>query len=626
MFAHAKTSAVTNYHKRKSQKMDANKGKRHKIEMTPYNKRIFVEAKKQLKQKNPLKAAQIFESIGMIREAVKVLEHTGSIDAAARVLIKIRAVDRAGYIYARNKQWKKAAMCFEEAGKRQESALCLFEDQSFEAAMSIFVETEDYISAAECAEALNSNRFAAYYSLKSEQEEEACKFYHLLGVETENLSELKLHSMEQDFLNRKVQGGFSGQGVIKLAAQTPKNSKLVLGLCEKHQVEILESVLGYLQESDLDLIIRNLNSDDSSSVFLADTLRKIGSFSFAGRVYELLKDFDSAASCYQSAGLDEKYNFAVEENQSPQSSEKSGNALFVLDVTGQNDSADDMDVILAKAESKQQPEHNKSLLEYTSPRAARVKPNLENTAEESEEFDLQVQNDVAMPDDQSFESDSSAFVLSENKSLEPSSDAEYGLEGFSLQDASGDLEGLLTGSPENLEDPLEASLTQEDDRSQSAKQDSNIQSMDEYISEPFKESQMMVGFSDEEIKKIWSMGEVMNVEAGSKLVDYYVRIDGLYTVLSGQLIRYVRENDEDVFVNHVGKSGSFGEFWLVGDLPNSNMWKADVQSKVHVFTVEQFSKLAKEHPSLATKMYKRINEKIFRMMSENPTLKTSLAG
>jgi len=56
------------------------------------------------------------------------------------------------------------------------------------------------------------------------------------------------------------------------------------------------------------------------------------------------------------------------------------------------------------------------------------------------------------------------------------------------------------------------------------------------------------------------------------------------------------------------------------------MWKADIQTKVHILTTDQFSKLSQENPALATKIYKKINEKIFQMMSENPSLKTSFAS
>jgi len=130
------------------------------------------------------------------------------------------------------------------------------------------------------------------------------------------------------------------------------------------------------------------------------------------------------------------------------------------------------------------------------------------------------------------------------------------------------------------------------------------------------ESFYKVGFiadlTDDEKEIIRIAGYERTFISGQTVLDFNESPEGVYFVLKGSASSYMLGESGDEFVHKINRFGTFGEFWLLADIPPTAKFVADEVLKTFVVPKDRFIEIMHKDGTLARKLYKRFTARLIR--------------
>ena len=177
-----------------------------KRKLSSEEKKIFLQAKIALRS-SPKKAASLFESINLYREAIDALEQAGFIQDAADVLFRMGVPERAGVILVRNKKYKEAMGAFNAAKKYDFAAKAAKKGGLLDEAAKFYEKSGMYAQAAECYVEVGNHSEAAKKFIQAGQHDKALELYPTILDSVSDLSQLSLNKDEIKLIKSHVASG-----------------------------------------------------------------------------------------------------------------------------------------------------------------------------------------------------------------------------------------------------------------------------------------------------------------------------------------------------------------------------------------------------------------------------------
>jgi tetratricopeptide (TPR) repeat protein len=281
-------------------------------QLSPGDKKIYLQAQDLLNSGRPPQAAQLLESIQMQREAITILENAGLIHEAARILMRMGKHNRAGVVYARHGYWERAADSFKMAEMPLEVAKCAKESGNFIMAAEYFLKANRPGDAGRMLIEAGEHRNAAKYLAEGQEIDLAMKEYKTF------LQENKSDSMVFDTNELKAMTGWLGAGnydreIARIVACTGRAKELVLSFAKQGKSE--EGADAYrLSKEDLSSTL--LSEVDYENPIMWEELAKIfilnGLFEKAGVIFERKGLFERAAVAFEKGENRERAAYCYE--------------------------------------------------------------------------------------------------------------------------------------------------------------------------------------------------------------------------------------------------------------------------------------------------------------------------
>ncbi len=274
------------------------------------------QARKYLAEGQDISAAKLFESLGMVREAVDAYEKAGFYAQGAQALMRINRPHRAGIIFARGEMWADAAKCFVAAEMHEEAAKCYVQTGQFEEAANAYMSVEDFVNAANAYAKVGKFRKAAHAFDLSGDKLNATRQLRLALSSESSLGQGRLTEAELALVQKE---GFStsesSETVFKALHGDPRLPAMIEGfLLKKDFVRaeqlykfadtdtrsslIGKAVDGKIVQDDLIHLLRKVKDHLS----LGYILQKTGQSAQAGYEFEQAREWDLAISNYVKAG------------------------------------------------------------------------------------------------------------------------------------------------------------------------------------------------------------------------------------------------------------------------------------------------------------------------------------
>jgi len=329
-------------------------GKRHfdKNKLTPYQKRIYKQAKSLLKQGRHANSAQLLESIGLHRQAIELLEQSNNIREAAAMLMRMQLPGRAAAIFKRNKMLFDAAECYKIAGQPEEEALCALEIGDGQRAAKCYMAAGKPDTAAKCFAQTGNIREACKLYAQSKNMAETIKLLNQLLEKTLDISKLNLTPDEIDIATKFIMVGNTNPRLADVVVFTGKTMGVLNTLIKACNPTAAAELYKRNRTDINDQLLSQVLSAEQS-ITLAEMFKEVNNFEYAGKVYQRLDDFVNAgksyrqassfgiaAECFDRAGMKNDYQEMVEKAEVHQTQIPHGhqNLQFVMNDLSQTNS------------------------------------------------------------------------------------------------------------------------------------------------------------------------------------------------------------------------------------------------------------------------------------------------
>jgi hypothetical protein len=190
----------------------------------------------------------------------------------------------------------------------------------------------------------------------------------------------------------------------------------------------------------------------------------------------------------------------------------------------------------------------------------------------------------------------------------PSHSAEAGV--FSLGVAedttSDDVPAHLPSGSDDAEDNHAGSPSAPPDRLDLSPQHTQLQA--------FEHCRFLEDFSLAQKQNLWQLGETEAFDPGMTVLHYQESPKGLYVITSGHVSCHRMLESQEVYLESIGPSESFGELWLLTELQTTVCFRAKDKVTVRVISRERFSTFIESDGVIARKVYKRFTNRLLRSL------------
>lgn len=600
--------------RRNSGDQSPEKGQRRsdKRQLTRQEKKLFAESQKLLSQGKISAGARILEQLSMPREAIQALEDHGMIHEAARILLRMQRPNRAGVIYARHGMWDHASQSFRIANMPLEAAKCAREGNLFEAAIELFEKAERFEDAAECAIAAKDFVRAFRLFLKVGSESKAMQILDKTLRNTDNPGSFTLEEAELQTIGRYLGNGSTGVGLAKALASRNKLGPVILQLLNKGLIKQATD-LYLIPQSDIGpALMAEVNYQTCDAQNLADVFVQVKKYTYAGMIFEKLgvfdaagdafekaRDIDRAIYCYERGRFDDKVKL-LKRQLSEQKSRK-------------NSSEDSKKRFGSANEPLSLEEHVAKHLEKRSVSEpilnSRFQPQTDGDTAELSAHGEFGQNPGSEEDTLTPSHSNAAKRLGEDIGV------------FSLgvaEDTTTDEPPSHLESEMNPEPQVERQDDKDAEEGNTEESVSDVNSAqkpsDQSRLQAFENCRFIEDFSLAQKHSLWHLGDSESFEAGMTILNYQESPRGLYVITSGQVTCHRMINSKEVYLETIGGSESFGELWLLTELPTTVCFRAKDRVTLRVISREKFSTFLESDGVIARKVYKRFTNRLLRSL------------
>lgn len=109
---------------------------------------------------------------------------------------------------------------------------------------------------------------------------------------------------------------------------------------------------------------------------------------------------------------------------------------------------------------------------------------------------------------------------------------------------------------------------------------------------------------------IWKIGKSQNYLPGSIILDFEAEPAGVYFILSGEIACHRKKEGGIQVVDKIQSPATFGEFWLLVDLPSEVRFTAEKECQIHLVERAMFHDLMDRNGTIARKVYKRFTKRL----------------
>ena len=484
---------------------------------------------------DPGAAAQLLESISRHREAIDLLEGAGLIDEAANTLLRMGRPNRAALLYKRSGYLKEAAFCFEKAKMPREVAECAREAGDLNLALKYLKIVNDLQGMAECYLDLGNFHKAARLFIKMKQPQKALDLYPTIVQNTTDINLLDFKAEEIELILAKVKTGEFEPSLVEIII---KEGRLVAAITAFLHSGLVEKAADLYTRSSDDIGAQLLGQENYSAevnLNLANLFNMVSNFEMAGMVFERIEDFNKAGE-----------NFAKSENWE--------RALHAFERAGNKEMAIEMRCQLA-ATGKGSP------MSSGRPKSPSPAP-----MDDSNPFKIS-STTVDQP------APAPAPPLGQ-----PASAPEPPRQDFALDEATS----ILAASSQSSAPPSPPPSP------------SAGQHQQEFLKINFLED-----LDYQQKMDIWKIGKSQNYLPGSIILDFEAEPAGVYFILSGEIACHRKKEGGIQVVDKIQSPATFGEFWLLVDLPSEVRFTAEKECQIHLVERAMFHDLMDRNGTIA---------------------------
>lgn len=290
--------------RKKSKRKSSASRQSDKRRLNRYERKAYDQALTLHRQGKSIPAAQLLESIGMMRESISVLESSGNIKEAAGTLLRMQKPNRAGVILARHKKWHEAAQCFMTAGLHLEAAKCFKEIGDFINAAENYSKAQRFEDAAECYYSKGDFSKAAKIFAKLNTREKYIDALQELYNSKRSLDQHPFDSNQteiiHDFLINPENDFFPG--FLSAFKASDQMADLLLELLENNRVKEASTAHTAFEAQCDDELLINVNYVKDQAPRLAKMFLDNEQYAKAAVVYSRLEEFENAGQCFEKAG------------------------------------------------------------------------------------------------------------------------------------------------------------------------------------------------------------------------------------------------------------------------------------------------------------------------------------
>lgn len=278
------------------------------VPLTRHEKKLKKQAKKLWQAKKYQAAAQMLESIGLVKNAVSMLEEQGLIQEAGKILLRNGFHETAGVIFARHKIWEQAATCFEKAEKDLEAAQCYREAEKFIKAAELFSKLKNYHAEAQCYQDGGELQKAGEAYIKLKKLGNAIPLYNELHKQDpKSFLRLKFSVEEIKAFTTWVKADKNDWHFVEVLGRRKKLKSILLDLTKEGKKDLAAAVYARGQKAREDTslgpaLVAEVSYESRQAKTMASVLLRAEAFEFAGMIYEKLEKFREAAEAYEKSG------------------------------------------------------------------------------------------------------------------------------------------------------------------------------------------------------------------------------------------------------------------------------------------------------------------------------------
>lgn len=559
-----------------------------KRQLTSQEKKLFAESQRLLSQGKINAGARILEQLGMPREAVQALEDHGMIHEAARILMRMQRHNRAGVIYARHGMWEHASQSFRIANMPLEAAKCAREAGTMPLAAELFEKAERYEDAAECCVSFKDFLRASRLCHKAGNETLSLSFLDKAVLATENIETLQFDDSEINRILAHLGSGATGIGLARAASSRNRLGPAMMSLVSQGLVK-QACDLYLIPSSDIGpSLMAEVSYHNRDAQTLAEVFMRVEKFHYAGMVFEKLGTFDLAGDAFERGGDLERAIYCYERGHLDDK--------VKLLKKGQRDQK--LRSMVAKEDAAAP-----ALLPAGTPRPVE--------APEKEKFDED-------------EGGESTQVLSVGLHVQsaPGPKSPPGVQNASslppalkLKDAPAKSREKSAGvfslgvAEDTVSDRPPAPMSTEEPTPSERGPDGEVLEI-----EAFERCRFLDDFSQEQKHLLWSLGQSLAVDAGAAILNFQESPVGLYVITQGTVTCHRMVGAQETYLESIGPGDSFGELWLLTDLPTTVSFRAKEAATLRVIPRNQFSSFLEKDGVIARKVYKRFTNRLLKSL------------
>ena len=558
-----------------------------KRQLTNLEKKLFAESQRLLSQGKVSAGARILEQLSMPREAIQALEDHGMIHEAARILMRMQKHNRAGVVYARHGMWDHAFQSFRMANMPLEAAKCAREAGNMGLAAEFFTKSERYEDAAECFASLDDFLQASRLYNKAKNEKQAMDMLERAASKTENITALPLEESEIASIVSYLGQGAKAPNLARVAASRNRLTPAILTLVSQGLMNQAQDLFNVSLSDIGPSLMAEVSYQNRDAGILAQIFMRLEKFHYAGMIYERLGNFDLAGDAFERAADLDRAIYCYERGQLHDKVK-----LLRTEAAG-NDSS--------FANGKKQSSENK---QRTDERNNGIpKGNFGQEDMESTKVIGSAQEDSSKSGSEDRENIRSFHANGAKISKEESPQSPERISGvFSLGVAEDTVtKEPLSHLPSEASAPIDISTSLSD-------------SSDQGELQAFEQCKFLMDFSDQQKHQLWQLGERLNFNSGDVVLHYEESPMGLYVITKGAISCFRKDGNQESCLESIGPGDSFGELWLLTDLPTTVCFRAIETTILRVIPRNRFSSFLEQDGVIARKVYKNFTSRLLRSL------------
>ena len=558
-----------------------------KRQLTNLERKLFAESQRLLSQGKVSAGARILEQLSMPREAIQALEDHGMIHEAARILMRMQKHNRAGVVYARHGMWDHAFQSFRMANMPLEAAKCAREAGNMEQAAEFFTKSERYEDAAECFASAGDFLQASRLYNKAKNENQAMEMLERAASKAENITALALDESEIANIVSHLGQGAKAPNLARAAASRNRLTPAILSLVSQG---LMNQACDLFNVSLSDIgpsLMAEVNYQNRDAGILAQIFMRLEKFHYAGMIYERLGNFDLAGDAFERAADLDRAIYCYERGQLHDKvkllkTEAAGNDSSV--VSGKKQSSVNTHRTHGKTNGQPKGHFSQEDMESTKVISSTLQDAKESSAEDKENV----------------RSLSANVTKNTKEASQPLPERIGGV--FSLGIAEDTVtDEPLTHLPSETSAPTDLPTSVSD-------------SSDQGELQAFERCNFLMDFSDQQKHQLWQLGERLNFNTGDVVLQYEESPMGLYVITKGVISCFRKNGNQETFLESIGPGDSFGELWLLTDLPTTVCFRAIEASTLRVIPRNRFSSFLEQDGVIARKVYKNFTSRLLRSL------------